>query len=159
MPNTYWKAACLGVIAGMRSMGAPALVSAYLVRTQSPALAESPLKWLGTPKVANALRGLALGEIVGDKLPMVPARIAPAPLTARAISGGGSAAALCLAEGKRVEIGAAIGVAAALASSFGFYYLRRWAGQKGAPDPVLGAAEDALAYGVGWNVLTWAGMF
>ena len=153
MPNTYLKAAGLGVIAGMRSMGAPALVSAYLVRSPSPALAESPLRWLGTPQAAGVFRWLALGEMVGDKLPMTPARIAAAPLTGRAVLGGVSAAALCLAEGERVEIGAVIGLVAAVGSSFSCYYFRRWAGQRGAPDLVLGAAEDALAYGVGARVM------
>lgn len=154
MTNTYFRAAALGVIAGLRSMGAPALVSAHLTRNPSPALTESPLRWLGTPKTAGVFRLLALGEMVGDKLPMTPPRTAPAPLIARGVLGGVSAAALCLAERKRGEVGAVIGVAAAIASSFGFYYLRRWAGQAGkVPDPVLGAAEDALAYGVGRSVL------
>lgn len=154
MTNTYSRAAALGVIAGLRSMGAPALVSAHFARTPSPALTESPLGWLGMPKTAGVFRLLALGEMAGDKLPITPPRIVPAPLIARGVSGGVSAAALCVAEGKRAEAGAVIGIAAALASSFGFYHLRRWAGQAGkVPDPVLGAAEDALAYGVGRSVL------
>lgn len=154
MLNTYFQAACLGVIAGMRSMGAPALVSDYLTRTQPPALEQSPLHWLGTAKAANVTKFLAVGEIIGDKLPMTPSRVAPAPLFARMVSGGLSGAALCLAGGKRTDVGAVIGVAAAVAGAYGFYHLRRTLGQKmPVPDPVLGAAEDGLAYGVGWKVL------
>ncbi len=59
MPNTYLQAACLGVIAGMRSMGAPALVSDYLARSQYPSLGRSPLRWLGTTKAVTITKFLA----------------------------------------------------------------------------------------------------
>jgi len=154
MPNTYLQAACLGVIAGMRSMGAPALVSDHLARSASPSLGPSPLRWLGTAKAATITKFLAAGEIVGDKLPMTPSRLAPAPLVARMVSGGMCGAALCLHGGKRGDVGAVLGMAGALAGAFGFYHLRRTLGQKTSiPDPVLGAAEDVLAFGGGWAVL------
>ena len=154
MPNTYLQAACLGIIAGMRSMGAPALVSDHLARTKSPDLEQSPLRWLGTPKTATITKFLAAGEIVGDKLPMTPSRLAPGALFGRMVSGGLCGAALCLHDGKRGDMGAVIGVAAAVAGAFGFYHLRRTLGQKTAiPDPVWGAAEDVLAFGGGWAVL------
>ena len=154
MPNTYLQAACLGVIAGMRSMGAPALVSDHLARAPSPELEHSPLRWMGTAKTANVTKFLAAGEIVGDKMPFTPNRIAPGPLFGRILSGGLSGAALCVAGGKRAEVGAAIGVAGAVAGAFGFYHLRRSLGQKTAiPDPVWGAVEDVLAFGGGWVVL------
>jgi len=154
MLNTYLKAACLGVIAGMRSMGAPALVSDHLTRTQPPALEQSPLRWLRTSKAANVTKFLAVGEIIGDKLPFTPSRIAPGPLFGRIASGGLSGAALCVADGKGAGPGAVIGVAGAVAGAYGFYHLRRTLGQKlPIPDPVLGAAEDVLAYGIGWIVL------
>ena len=154
MPNTYLQAACLGVVAGMRSMGAPALVSDHLARADSPSPGPSPLRLLGTTKAAAVTKLLAAGEIVGDKLPVAPARIAPMPLFGRVMSGGVCGAALCLHGGKRGDVGALIGVAGALAGAFGFYHLRRTLGQKlPVPDPVLGAAEDILAYGGGWAVL------
>ena len=154
MPDTYLQAACLGVVAGMRSMGAPALVSDHLARSPSPSLGRSPLRWLGTAKAATVTKFLAVGEIVGDKLPITPSRVAPAPLVARMVSGGLCRAALCLHDGKRGDVGAALGVAGALAGALGFYHLRRTLGQKlPVPDPVLGVAEDALAFGGGWSVL------
>ncbi len=154
MPNTYLQAACLGVIAGMRSMAVPALVSGHLTRSQSPGLGPSPLRWLGTAKAAKITKFLVAGEIVGDKLPFTPSRIAPGPLFGRVVSGGLCGAALCSAGGKRADLGAVLGVAAAIAGTYGFYHLRRTLGQKlPIPDPVLGAAEDMLAYGVGWSVL------
>jgi len=154
MTNTYLQAACLGVVAGMRSMGAPALVSDRLARAPSPALEQSALRWLGTDKAATITKFLAAGEILGDKLPFTPSRVAPGPLFGRVMSGGVCGAALCVADGKRAGIGAAIGVAGAVAGAYGFYHLRRTLGHKlPVPDPVLGAMEDVLAYGVGWSVL------
>lgn len=154
MPNTYLQAACLGVVAGMRSMGAPALVSDRLARSQPPALEQSPLRWLSSDRAATITKFLAAGEIIGDKLPFTPSRIAPGPLFGRVLLGALSGAALCAAGGKRAGIGAALGVAGAVAGAYGFYHLRHTLGQK-TPilDPVLGAAEDVLAYGVGWKVL------
>ena len=85
---------------------------------------------------------------------MTPSRIAPAPLIARAVSGGLCGAALCLHGGKRGDVGAAMGVAGALTGAFGFYHLRRTLGRNlPVPDPVLGAAEDVLAFEGGWAVL------
>lgn len=154
MSNTYLQAACLGVIAGMRSMAAPALVSDHFARTPSADLEGSPLRWLGTAKTAKVTKFLAAGEIVGDKLPMTPSRVAPGPLFGRIASGGLCGAALCTAAGKRTEVGAALGVAGAIAGAYGFYHLRRMLGQKlPIPDPVIGAAEDLLAFGTGWLVL------
>ena len=154
MPNTSLQAACLGIIAGMRSMAAPALTSDHLARTQPPALKQSPLRWLGTDKAATITKFLAAGEIIGDKLPFTPSRVAPGPLFGRVLSGGLSGAALCAAEGKRTEVGAALSIVGAFAGAYGFYHLRRTLGQKWPiPDPLLGAAEDVLAFGVGWAVL------
>ena len=154
MPNIYLQVACLGMVAGMRSMGAPALVSDHLARTATDALKESPLHWMGTAKAATVTKFLAAGEIVGDKLPMTPSRLAPGPLFGRIVSGALCGAALCIAGGKRPDAGAALGAAAAVAGAFAFYHLRRSAGEKlRVPDPALGALEDALAFGVGWRVL------
>lgn len=154
MPNTYLQVAYLGVIAGMRTMGAPALVSDHLERAKSPALEQSLLHWLGTARAASVTKFLAAGEIVGDKLPTMPSRVAPAPLIARMVSGGVCGAALCGAGGKRAGVGMVIGVVAAVVGAYGFYHLRRTLGQKTAvPDPVWGAVEDVLAFGVGWGVL------
>ncbi len=158
MTNTYLKAARLGVIAGMRSMSAPALISDHLARTQPPALLHSPLAFLASAQTALVFKFLAGGELVGDKLPFVPARIAPGPLTGRVASGALSGAAVCLAEGERAEMGALVGAVAAAASTYGFYHFRRWLGQvTKLPDPAIAVAEDALAAGIGWSLFQTPG--
>ena len=152
--NPYLAAAGMGVIAGMRSMSAPAQVSGYFVRHPSDRLAASPLRWLGLPATASVFKFLALGEVGADKLPFVPARIEPGPLGARGVSGALAGGAVCLAEGESVAVGAVVGALAAVASSFAFYHLRKSLGEKTpVPDPVLALAEDALVVGIGRSVL------
>ena len=120
-------------------MGGPALASGHLARLHPDALSASPLlRWLGTPTAALVFKFLAAGEIVGDKLPMTPSRLAPGPLFGRLLFGSLCGAALCAADGKRAEAGAAIGAAAAAASAFAFYHLRQWTDRTtGLPDPVV----------------------
>jgi hypothetical protein len=58
-----------------------------------------------------------------------------------------------LAEGERAEVGAALGAAAAVASSFLFMSLRRVIGKAAKlPDPVVALAEDGLMLGIGYAV-------
>ena len=138
----------MGVVAGMRSMAAPALVSGHFARTEPAALLSSPLRWLGSPRTAIVLKMLALGEVGADKLPGIAARIDLGPLGARAVSGGLCGAAICAAAGRPALAGAGAGIVAAVASSFGFYHLRRSLGRH-LPDPVLAVAEDTLALALG----------
>lgn len=155
MQNTYWKAACLGIVSGMRSMAGPALFSEYVSRDPSETLRELSLGWLGTPRAAQVTKVLAAGEIVGDKLPLTPSRLDPGPLFGRIVSGGLSGGAICAAEGVPLERGAAIGALAAVAGATLFYHLRRQTVQAtGLPDPIIAIGEDALVYGGGWYALT-----
>jgi len=154
MLDTNVKVITAGIVSGMRSMGGPALVSQYLSQHPSETLAESSLGWLGTPKAALITKFLAAGEIVGDKLPMTPNRIAQGPLFGRVMSGALCGAALYAAAGKKPATGAILGIATAVLGAFGFFSLRMSLGRASKiPDPVIGAAEDVLAYGVGWIVV------
>ena len=151
--NLYLRAIGIGTVAGMRSASAPAFTSNYFAKHPSLFLNSSPLKSLGLTATANVLKLMALGEIVADKLPFAPPRTQPGPLGARAVSGGVCGAALFLAEGKPLAVGAAIGAAAAVASSFLFMNLRRMIGKAAKlPDPVVAAAEDGLMLGIGYAV-------
>ena len=144
--KTYWKCLCAGTLSGMRSLSAIALISRRQSHRKSPGLAASPLAFLASPGVSRFLQTMAIGELGGDKMPKAPARIAPLPLTIRALTGGVAGAALCFSEGERPATGALIGALAAVASSFTFYYARRSAGRKlKLPDSVLGFAEDLTA--------------
>ena len=159
MSNIYLKAALLGIVAGMRSMMAPAIVSRHFAGSSKDSLAQSPLQWMGSETAANVLTLAAAGELVGDKLPNTPNRTSPGALGGRTVIGGLCGAAVFLAEGESansapsVALGAAIGAGAAFASTFATFYLRRWVGQQTRlPDPAIAVVEDALALGLGSRV-------
>ena len=154
MKDLTFKVVCAGVVSGMRSMGGPALVSHYLSEHPSETLAQSSFGWIGTARGATITKFLAAGEIIGDKLPMIPNRIALGPLFGRIMSGGLCGASLYTAVGKKPVYGAALGVASAILGAFGFYAARMYLGRVSKiPDPVIGAAEDALAYAAGWSIV------
>jgi uncharacterized membrane protein len=128
------RAAAFGVLAGMRSMSPPAL----LARRLAPGRAA---RWFAV---------FAAGELLADKVPGVPARISPLSLSGRAASGALGGAALA-AHHRQPRLGPALsGGAAAVASAFAAYHLRRLAGERTSiPDPLLGLLEDAVVLAAG----------
>ena len=150
MFRPYLSAFQIGVIAGMRSLTAPALVSHKLANTHPDPLAGSKLDFLHSPTTATVLKVLAGGELIGDKMPQAPNRIGAAQLPVRVLSGALSGAALSESEGESVPYGALFGALGAVASSFAFFHLRHWlTADRGLPDPAIALVEDALAIGLG----------
>ncbi len=123
------RAAALGAVSGLRTFTAPGVLAARG-------------RW-GRGRVARVVPVVAAGELVGDKLPMIPPRSDPPSLLGRLASG---AAAGSAAAGAR---GAGVGAAFAAATAYPSERLRSLIGtHTGVPDPVLGAAEDVLAIGI-----------
>jgi uncharacterized membrane protein len=123
-----------GLIAGLRSFSAPAAVSAALTDEYDLAAQTAP-----------ALRALALGEMVADKLPFMPPRTAPLVLAGRVALGAGSGAALAIAHRRSPLLGALLAGLAAVVSSYAGLALRTSAARRlGAPDPLVALAEDAV---------------
>ena len=153
------KAFEIGVIAGMRTMTAPALVSYKLSHTEpsrsvGPPLSDSNLHFMTSATTTNVLAVLAGGELIADKLPNTPDRIGQPQVWGRIASGALSAAALTEADGESAPIGAIIGALGAVAGAFAFFHLRRWlTHEQGLPDPLVAVAEDALTIGAGWWVV------
>jgi uncharacterized membrane protein len=140
--RTYTSALLLGVTAGLRTMTAPASLA---LAQQQPGAAKNWL--LGSPRTARVLTILALGELIFDKLPFAPKRIAPAGLSGRVLSGAMCGAAVV---DEHQATGALLGVAGALASSFAGYAIRKAAVRaSGVPDALVALAEDGLAIGIG----------
>ncbi|MCE9668737.1 DUF1990 family protein [Myxococcus stipitatus] len=144
----------LGVLAGMRSLTAPALVSQRL--SESPQLSADPLSMaLARPWVPRALKVLAIGELVADKLPMTPARVKLVPLSGRILMGTVAAASSVGERPRhRVALAALVGASAAAASSWAFYSLRRLATKRlRIPNVAAALAEDALVAALAARVL------
>lgn len=143
--NPALQALGLGAVAGMRAMAAPALLSHFLTHDPKGALYDTPLRYLQRPMVATGLKFLAGAELIGDKLPQTPDRISAPQLAVRVLSGAVVGATVAGAHEQPKITGALLGIAGALAASYGFFYLRKKIGQEsGLSNMVLGLAEDAL---------------
>ena len=137
----------IGVVAGLRSMTAPALV-AWGARLGRLRLESTALAFLGSGVAAWLLTALALGELVADKLPRTPSRTRPGPFGARILTGALSGAALTVGTGGSLAPGAVLGALGAVAGTLGGYTARtRLVPALGVPDTVVALAEDAVAVG------------
>lgn len=143
--NYILKTVGLGAVAGMRAMSAPALLSDELSKMPTNALAASPLHFLQSDSVATGLKIMAATELLGDKLPKVPDRINPPSLIIRALSGAVVGATLFTANKDKTMKGALVGAAAAIAGTFGSFYLRKAIRKfTNLPDSFSGSLEDAI---------------
>jgi uncharacterized membrane protein len=153
--NSTLQALGLGAIAGMRAVAAPAILSHFLTNDPAGALYNTRLRYLQRPLVATGLKFLAGAEVVGDKLPITGNRTAPQQLLPRILSGAIVGATVAGANEKPKLKGALLGMAGAIAASYGFFYLRKILGRDGGvPDMALGLVEDALAAGGGIALMT-----
>lgn len=149
MQNHLKQIVSIGIIAGMRSMMAPAAAATFLHRkrkTPGNAVLDKIFTSSAGLKVLNAL---AAGELMGDKLPTAPNRIATPGLVGRIVTGSLAAASISKANNKNVIAGALIGGGVAAASTYAFFYLRRYiSSHPKVKDYFTGAAEDAVALGL-----------
>jgi uncharacterized membrane protein len=151
----FWQVLGVGLLAGMRSVSAPAITSHILSHHRSEKLARSPLSFMQSDAVANGLKVMAVAEFIGDKLPTAPNRIKPVVLFARCISGALAGAGILKASGGNAVVGALLGGTTAFASTFGSFLLRKSVVKNsGVIDPIIGAIEDALVIGAGVE-LAW----
>jgi uncharacterized membrane protein len=141
----YWKAIGLGAVAGIRSLAAPVLLSQELSKINPELLQDSPLRYLQAGPVAMGLKLLAATELAGDKLPQIPDRTTLPSLMVRTASGALVGAALFTVSRDKALTGALIGGLAALASTYGSFYLRQALHQYGkVPNIAAGLLEDAV---------------
>ena len=117
--EVYADAAIMGAVAGIRSMSGPSLVSKLSEAGLLPQEAGTPGSWLANPGINKALKVLAGGEMLVDKLPFLPDRTDAGPLLARAVTGGASGAAICVAAKRPWWIGLLIGAGAAIGARLG----------------------------------------
>ncbi|MBJ7602129.1 MAG: hypothetical protein JF888_02880 [Candidatus Dormibacteraeota bacterium] len=92
------------------------------------------------PWLARGLGVLAGGELIGDKLPATPSRLAGPALAGRAVSAGLAGARLA------GPTGAAVAVLASAVTAYGGYHARRRLTEiTPLPDWAVALAEDSLA--------------
>ncbi|WP_167856957.1 DUF4126 family protein [Hymenobacter aquaticus] len=144
MATPFWQTLSLGTLAGLRSMTPLAFLSRSFSKQHSAAIAASPFRLLQSGAAATGLKVLAAGEMVADKLPGMPDRISPTALLGRSLSGA-LMGAMLYKSGRRSWLGGGLlGGLAAVAGTFGSFYLRKELGrQTQLPDAVWALLEDA----------------
>src|SRR5271154_3202288 len=144
----------IGVITGLRSLTAPAVV-AWGAKHGWLNLHGSPLSFMGSTAAVIIFVLLAIGELVADKLPSSPSRTAPVGLIARVVLGGLCGACLAVAGAQSIVIGALLGIAGGVAGAFGGYQIRtRLVKALKCPDFVIAIAEDAVAIAGGLFIVS-----
>jgi len=139
----------IGVVAGLRSLTAPAVV-AWGAHIGWINLNDSPFAFMGTAWAVGLLSVLALVEFVADLLPSTPARTAAVGLSARIVTGALTGACLAAVGGATVWLGALAGAIGGIAGAFGGYHARVGLVQGlRAPDFAIAIPEDLLAIGLG----------
>ena len=144
----------IGVVAGLRSLTAPAVV-AWAANLGWIHLQKSPLAFMESKWSVGIFTVFALVELVADQLPSTPARTAPVGLSARIVTGALCGACLGAAGGSALWLGAVMGVIGALIGTFGGYQARVGLvrGLKVA-DIAIAIPEDIVAIGLGLFLTT-----
>ncbi len=142
----------IGVVAGLRSLTAPAVVAwaAFLGWIN---LHSTWASWVGNLITVVIFTVLAVGELVADKLPKTPARTAAPSFAARIIMGGFSGAVIGAAwHFTFSSLGA--GVIGAVLGTLGGYHARKWlVAARGGQDWPIALLEDAIAVLGGFAIL------
>jgi uncharacterized membrane protein len=129
----------LGAASGLRSQLGVATVVA---RSDS-----SLPQILRRPLTRRLLMVAAAGELIADKLPATPSRLAPPGIASRLLLGALAAGLFAETQRARWRPAAAIGAtSAALAAKLGHDLRARLA--RHAPDPAVAVVEDAVAVGL-----------
>jgi uncharacterized membrane protein len=143
---TYLVALLFGVVAGLRALTAPAVVS-WAVHLGWLNVAGSGLDFLGHAWVRWILTVLALGELVTDQLPATPSRRVPVQFAARLATGALCGAAVGVSSAGRALGGTVAGVIGAVIGTLvGSRARARMAGAFHNDHPAA-LVEDAVAIG------------
>jgi uncharacterized membrane protein len=137
----------IGVITGLRSLTAPAVL-AWAAHLGWLDLQGSPLAFMGSTAAVAVFTVLAIAELIADQLPSTPSRTRPPGLIARIVMGGLSGGVIAAAGLQSIPLGAGLGIAGAVAGTFAGYEVRtRLVKALKVPDIVIACLEDAVAIG------------
>jgi len=139
----------IGVIAGLRALTAPAVVT-WAAHLRWINLSGSHLSFMGSIPAVAIFTLAAVAELVNDKLPKTPPRTAPPGFIARIVMGGLAAATLSVGGGASWFVGAVLGAIGAVVGTFAGYHIRKAlvAGLR-SPDFLIALLEDVVAIGGG----------
>jgi uncharacterized membrane protein len=138
----------IGLVAGLRSLTAPAAVS-WAARLGWLDLQGSPFSFMGSTAAVVVLSIFAVAELVADKLPGTPSRTRPGSLIGRIVMGALCGACLSMSAGQSIPVAAVLGGIGAVIGTFGGYEIRRRVvGGLKVRDLPVAIAEDLVAIGL-----------
>jgi uncharacterized membrane protein len=144
----------LGFFNGLRTL-TPVAALCWAVHFHWLSLAHTPFAWLGSIISLIVFTVLAIGELIGDKLPKTPSRLSPPGLIGRLVFGGGCGAALLIAVGAAWIAGAALGAIGAVVGAYVGYSVRRMLTTRaGLPDLPVALLEDLIAIGGSFFIIS-----
>jgi uncharacterized membrane protein len=136
----------IGVVAGLRSLTAPAVVAWAAYRNWLN-LQNTALSFMGSTASVVIFTLLALAELVADKFSFTPSRLKPPGLIGRIVLGGLSGAGVA-AGAHSIVLGSVLGAAGGIAGAFGGYEVRtRLVKALKVPDLAMALLEDAVTIG------------
>ncbi|MDB6065162.1 MAG: putative rane protein [Pedosphaera sp.] len=135
----------LGFGVGLRSLTAPAVI-AWAARLGWLDLHGTPLAFMGTTLAVVLFSLFAIAEYIGDLMPQIPRRTAPAPLLARIVMGGLCGASLWASAGQSLLEGALLGAIGAVIGAYAGYEARkRLVNRFKIKDAAIAIPEDLIA--------------
>ena len=148
----------IGVVAGLRSLTAPAVV-AWGALLGWISLDLTWAHWVGNVITVVVLTILAVAELVSDKLPNTPPRTAPPAFGARILPGGFAGAVIGTPFGHPwTAVGAGV-VGAVLGTLGGYQARKRLVAATGGKDLPIALLEDAVAIlgglAIAWSAYNW----
>ena len=144
----------IGIVAGLRSLTAPAVV-AWAAHRNWIDLHNASLSFMGSTAAVVIFVLLALVELVADQLPSTPSRTKPPGLIARIVLGGLSGACVAVAGAQSMMLGALLGAIGGVAGAFAGYEVRtRLVRALNVPDLVIAVLEDVVAIGGGLFIVS-----
>jgi len=135
----------IGIVAGLRSLTAPA-DTAWAAHLGWLHLVGTPFKFMSSLITEVIFTIFAVVELITDKLPATPSRLAPPGLIARILMGGLSGATVAAAGGQSWIVGTILGVLGGVIGAWAGYQVRsRLVRALQCPDFVVAVAEDLVA--------------
>jgi len=153
-PQVLLLALLIGVVSGLRSVTAPAVV-AWGAHLNWLNLRNTALSFMASTAAVVIFSLLALVELITDKLPSTPSRTEPVGLIARILLGGLSGACVAVSGAQSIVVGAVLGAVGGVAGAFAGYQARtRLVKALNVPDFVIALLGDAVAIGGGLLIVS-----
>lgn len=154
-PSFAGRALQVGFVTGLRSQVSLPLLAGMVQRPPGTEPLPGPFDWLRSPRLLALTRLSAAGEIVVDKLPIVPSRLDPGPLLGRFVFAGVASTGLALVARQAPLPAAILGIIGGAVGSVAGNRARAYLVSSTAlPDLAGAVVEDLLAIGLGMNAVS-----